>query len=209
MEKFTPVQKSILISIALLGWFALVGQFIVFYNLGLASLPELIIQYFTFFTVLTNILVALSATLLLLIPDSIFSRPSVQTAIAGYIFIVSLIYNTILRFLWNPHGLHRVVDELLHLVIPILFILYWAVYSTRTKIAWTAIFQWQLFPLLYIVWVFARAHFSGFYPYPFLDIGTLGLQQVLVNCLGITVLFVLTSLLFVAIGNFIAKRRGI
>src|SRR6478609_225547 len=124
MRTLTNVQKSILLAMALLGWFGLIGQFVVFYKLDRFPLSELIIQYFTFFTVLTNILVALSATMILWKPDSFFSRQSVQTAIAGYIFIVSLIYNTILRFLWHPQGLHKVIDELLHLIIPILFILY-------------------------------------------------------------------------------------
>jgi len=207
MRTLTNVQKSILLAMALLGWFGLIGQFVVFYKLDRFPLSELIIQYFTFFTVLTNILVALSATMILWKPDSFFSRQSVQTAIAGYIFIVSLIYNTILRFLWHPQGLHKVVDELLHLIIPILFILYWALYSTRAKLKWTSIVKWQLYPLVYICWVFIRAQFSGFYPYPFLDLQTLGVEKVMINCIEITVLFVLTSFVFVGIGNYIVKRR--
>jgi len=75
---------------------------------------------------LSNILVALAMTLPWLAPDTqlgaFFARPSVRTAIASYIIIVSVIYYAVLRKLWNPEGWQLVADTIEHCVTPSLFI---------------------------------------------------------------------------------------
>ena len=69
-----------------------------------------------------NILVALAMTLPWLAPESklgaFFSRPSVRTAIACYIIVVSAVYYAILRKLWNPEGLQYLADTIEHCVAP-------------------------------------------------------------------------------------------
>ena len=47
-----------------------------------------------------------------------FSRPSVRTAIACYIIVVSAVYYAILRKLWNPEGLQYLADTIEHCVAP-------------------------------------------------------------------------------------------
>jgi len=121
--------KLLLAAICLLGWFALVGQFYLIILNRITSIPEIIIRYFSYFTILTNLLVAICCTALLTNRNSkiksFFSRQNTLTAVAVYITVVGLVYNSILRFLWNPQGLQWIVDELLHSVIPLLFIAFW------------------------------------------------------------------------------------
>jgi len=121
--------KLLLVIIVISGWFAIIAQFYLIIKNRVASIPETIIRFFSFFTILTNIFVALCCTLLLLNPNSglrnFFSKQNTFTAIAVYITIVGVVYNLILRFLWKPEGLQWIVDELLHTAIPILFILLW------------------------------------------------------------------------------------
>ncbi|WP_426672191.1 Pr6Pr family membrane protein [Mucilaginibacter sp. McL0603] len=50
-----------------------------------------------------------------------------------------------------------------------------------------------------------RGAFSGYYPYPFVDVTKPGYPQALLNCLGIAVAFVIISLLFVGIDKLIGK----
>jgi len=206
-------MKIYLSVIALLGWFALIAQFCINMNSGLADGPELLIRFFTFFTVTTNILVAVLATVLLLRPASawgmFFSRQSTAAAVSVYIVVVGLIYNLILRALWHPEGLQRVVDELLHLVIPVLFLLYWLMFVRKDELRWGNMWGWLVYPLVYIVLVMIRGAFSGFYPYPFLDVLKIGYPQTFLNCLGVTVVFVVLSLLFIAIGKWMAKVQKI
>src|SRR5687767_3103138 len=114
------IQRLILILLAVCGWFALGAQMKLNIGSKLAPLPEIIIRYFSYFTLLTNLMVALICTTLLITPESSIgkfaSRYTTLTAVTTYILIVGIVYNIILRPLWNPQGLQKPVDELLHTV---------------------------------------------------------------------------------------------
>jgi hypothetical protein len=200
-------MRTLLIILTVLGWFALAGQFYLIIENRIASMPETIIRYFGFFTILTNILVALCCTVLVLKSNSFmgnfFIKYTTITAIAVYITVVGLVYNLILRFLWNPRGAEKVVDELLHTVIPILFILFWFIYIPKAFIKWKKIFIWLIFPFLYLAYILIRGSFAGYYPYPFVDVIQVGYNKVFINSLGILVVFLLISILFVAIDRFV------
>jgi hypothetical protein len=207
----TSFQKILLVVIIILEWFALIAQLHINMHHGIGSTVELIVRYFSYFTILTNLLVAVLTTSLLIKIDfrlkRFFKKQSTQTATVVYIFIVGLIYNIILRSAWNPQGLQKPVDELLHLVNPVLFIIYWASFSNRKILKWKNILFWLIYPFVYLVLVLMRARSSDFYPYPFLDVNKLGLEKVFINCISITILFALTSIIFLAIGNYIAKGK--
>ncbi|HMI79175.1 MAG TPA: hypothetical protein VK484_10285 [Ferruginibacter sp.] len=63
--KPTKIPAFYLASIAAAGWFALIGQFYLIIENRVASLAETITRYFGFFTILTNIIVAVCVTVLL------------------------------------------------------------------------------------------------------------------------------------------------
>ena len=134
--------------IAILGWFSLVLQFYLIIQNRVVSIPETIVRYFSFFTLLTNLLVALHCSFILLRPYSqaakFFSRPGVATAITVYILIVGIVYNTVLRYLWHPAGLQLIADELLHSVIPLMFLLYWLFFVVKGKL------KLEYFPLAHL-----------------------------------------------------------
>jgi hypothetical protein len=65
-----------------------------------------------------------------------FSKPSVTTAIAVYIFIIGLVYNIILRNLWQPQGSQKIADELLHVAVPLLYVLYWLIFAKKNPLQW-------------------------------------------------------------------------
>ncbi len=134
-----------------------------------------------------------------------FSKSTTGTAIAVYITIVGIVYNIILRFIWNPQGLQMVVDESLHLIIPVLFILYWLIFAPKAGLRWKNVFPWLIFPLVYILLILIRGALSGFYPYPFIDVKTLGYNKVLLNSGGLCIAFLLLSLLFVAIAKMMSR----
>ena len=84
---------------------------------------------FSYFTILTNLLIAISITAILFLPKRSIGlfckKPSVQTAIALYIFIVALVYNTGLRSILTLHGWNLFTDTLLHVIVTLLYIVYW------------------------------------------------------------------------------------
>lgn len=192
-----------------LGWFALMAQlYLILWN-RTTSIAETIIRYFSFFTILTNILVALCFTFLLFKPASkwgiYFKRPSVATAITVYITIVGVVYNIVLRPLWNPQGLQLVVDELLHSVIPVLVLAYWFAFVPKGKLGWKQFLPWLLYPLIYLVYVLIRGSLWGSYPYPFINVESLGYEEVFINCGVVCLAFMFFSFLLIGLSRIMSK----
>lgn len=199
--------------ISLTTWFALVLQlYILVANTpGNGLTPkEAVGRFFIFFTILTNLLVAVSLSFLLLSPRSVagrfFTKPSVITAVALYIFIVGVVYNIILRSVWHPTGLQKLVDELLHVAVPVLFLIYWFLFAPKSSLQWIHAFRWLIFPAVYLVYAMVRGGIEGFYPYPFLDANTLTFGRVFMNCVGLLFVFIICGLLFVAISKWMQPQ---
>ncbi len=190
---------------ATLGWFAIIAQFYLNIAARTTAIPETIFRFFGYFTVDTNILVALCFTSFFLKANpgwsKFFSRQKVLAAVAVYITVVGVVYNTVLRETWNPEGLQLIVDELLHLIIPILFIVFWSIFVPKKELKWKDALPWLIYPLAYIIYIIILGALTGFYPYPFTDVNKLGYNKALLNGGGLIIVFLLLSLLFVAIGK--------
>lgn len=194
---------------SLLCWITIITQFVVMIENSIASLTETTIRFFTFFTILSNILVAFVFTAILAQPKgkfSFFLNPINQSAIAVYIFVVGIVYNLILRFLWQPQGIQRIVDEMLHSIIPIYYILYWYFKINTKSILWKNSINWLIYPIVYLIVIMIRGKFSNYYPYPFVNVTTLGINKVLLNVLLLTLFFGVVAMTFIAIAKFKNKR---
>jgi hypothetical protein len=195
----------------ILGWFALIAQFYLIIINRITSIVETIIRYFSYFTILTNLLVALCFSFLLLKSKSqlkiFFSKLKILTAITVYIIIVGIVYNVILRFLWSPKGLQFVVDELLHTVIPVLCLFFWWKFVIPKKLRWKDAFPWLIYPLVYILVILIRGAYTDFYPYPFIDVNKIGYNKVLINSGILAISFLAISFLFIAIGRKKYSKR--
>jgi len=202
------MKKIFSIIIALLGWFAIITQYDLMIENRVASITETTIRFFSFFTILTNILVAIYMSY-----QSIRTTPSktrsnkegILSAITVYITIVGLVYQLILRQTWHPEGFQKIVDELLHSAIPLFVIFYWYQYENKKNISFKSIPQWLIYPICYLVYILLRGSYANFYPYPFMNVLILGLQQVLINAIILLVFFVSMSALFIFTGKKIAK----
>ena len=162
------------------------------------------INFFSYFTILSNILCAVCLTL-----PTATENPVLRTGIALYISVTGGIYVLILKDLWAPTGLQWVADTLLHYVTPAFFLIDWALLSRKGALKWRSALIWLGFPLLYAVWTLAHGAQSGFWPYPFMDASKLGMTRVLTNVAGLIVGFLGLSLLFVLIDHALARwRRG-
>lgn len=199
---------------ALAGWVGLaIQQYLIFYSRWStgASLLGGLVNFFSFFTVLTNTLVVVVLSYAVVDRDSaakrFFLAPRVSSAIVASIVLVSLAYNLLLRHLWQPEGFQFIADELLHDVMPLLFVVYWWRCVPKGTLQCKHIGLWVLYPLLYFAYVLLRGDLLGQYQYPFFDVGTLGYPQVFVNAGGILVGFVLIALAVVGLDKSI-KPHG-
>jgi len=193
-----------LFTIALVAWTTIITQ--------LSITTELLSNFFSYFTVLSNILVALCVTFLFFPATtslgSFFKKTSVQTAIALYIFIVALVYNTVLLWLFDFKGLQFVVDNFLHVVVPLLFVLYWCFFTPKEKLTWKDGLLWLIFPTLYLVYSMIRGSITHWYPYPFLNVDKLGAGTVAVNVTFMVLAFSTSAFLLIWMNGMVVKKRA-
>ena len=201
------MQRKFEIAGFILAWFAVVTQFVLMIQNRQADIAETIIRFFSFFTILTNSLVALFFTAK--ISQSfgekikIFNQKESLTAITTFILIVGLVYQIVLRGIWSPTGMQRIVDELLHTIIPLFVLIYWFLFYQKEKIKCKEIRIWLFYPLFYLLIVLVRGKFSNYFPYPFLNYHEIGIWKSVINCAAILLLI----LLVMGILMFVNNRR--
>jgi hypothetical protein len=201
--------------IAVIAWLALVLQL----YLTIATTPagggavlERVVNYFSFFTILTNLLVALVLTFSLRVPDfwgRLFSSAATQTGTAVYIAIVGATYSVLLRHLWIPEGAQKLADVLLHDVVPVAYVLYWLSFVPKAGLRWKHALLWLVYPIAYMLYTLLRGVSTGWYPYPFIDAGQLGFPRALGNGALVLLAFFVLGLVAGAIGRWtVSMRRG-
>lgn len=205
--KQKPVFKKDIsrIIIAITAWIALILQFYLILQTTAEtgfSTFKTVTNFFSYFTILTNLLVACCLTYPLVDPSSVpgrfFSSIKVQSAIAVYIFIVGLVYNLILRGITSLKGMAWVADNLLHVAVPVLFISYWFIFTPGKVLQWKNILSWLIFPSVYLIYSLIRGPVADWYPYPFLHVGKLGYEKVTMNALLVLGAFLITGLAIIA-----------
>ncbi len=128
--------------------------------------------YFSYFTVLSNIL----ATFVFLIYGFGFKSKLVNRLYGPsvlYMSITGVVFWTILR---NHHLVASVpwITIVMHGVMPIVVFLSWVFSSTKLKLVYKDAFIWQVFPLFFVVYTLIRGPFVHWYPYFFLNPGRVG-----------------------------------
>ena len=206
-------MKRFIAATALAGWVGLaIQQYLIFYSRWTsgASLLGGLINFFSFFTVLTNTLAVVVLSYALVQRDSaakrFFLRPAISSGITVSILVVGLAYSLLLRHLWQPEGFQLIADELLHDVMPVLFLIYWWRCVPKGSLRLKHIGAWMIYPLVYFAYALLRGDLLGQYQYPFIDVATLGYPQVFVNAGGILAGFVLIALAVVGLDKVIKPR---
>ncbi|WP_223526335.1 Pr6Pr family membrane protein [Pseudomonas sp. BF-B-26] len=194
---------------AVLGWAGLSIQlYLIFYSRWTlaASLLGGLVSFFSYFTVLSNTLVATVLTCELTSRESAtrrwFLQPWVSSGIAVSIAVVGLGYNVLLRHLWHPQGWQWLADELMHDVMPLLFLAYWWCCVPKGALRLRHIAAWVIYPVVYFAYSLWRGHLLAVYPYPFIDVEKLGYPQVFMNAGGLLVGFVVIALLVVGLDRW-------
>jgi hypothetical protein len=186
----------------MVAWFGLVLQF------GLA--PDLV-RFLSFFTVSTNLIVAVAMTAVALGPATRvgrwFAQPSVAGGVVTAIAFVCLGYEILLRYIWDPQGWQRVADTTLHDATPVLAIAFWFAFVPKRRLRWPDAAWWLLYPALYAAYAMVRGAIAGEYPYHFLDPATAGATGSTAAVAMLTAAFVVLAAIFFGIDR--AMRRAL
>ncbi|AYN66746.1 hypothetical protein D1013_04800 [Euzebyella marina] len=205
------MQKRADILGLLLGWFAIIAQFLLMIQNRQAEVLESIIRFFSYFTILTNLLATIFFTVRLTgfkkKPFLFLWSPGALTAITSFILIVGLVYQTVLRSIWEPTGLQQLVDELLHTINPLFVLVYWILFVEKKDLVIKALLSWLWYPIIFLVYTLIRGRFTNFYPYPFLNVDNLGYTRVLLNVTIIVAVTLTIFALLLNVGRWLLQKR--
>ncbi len=200
--------------LAAAAWFGVLLQLWLSIRLALANgktVSSGLVAYFGYFTILTNIFVALVCTVGSLrqhSPGRLLYRLPVVGCSTAAILVVGIGYHTLLREIWAPLGAQWVADIVLHYVVPAGALLHWLVYRSEDRVVWWAPLSWCWYPLVYFVYVMVRGEILSSYPYPFIDVLALGYTRSVINAVGFLIVFVILGIALLGLSRLAGGARS-
>lgn len=162
-------------------------------------------RFLGYFTILTNLLVALVAGAQALGRGGPFARPGVRLTAAAGIVLVGAAYSLFLRAAWDPQGLQKMADVALHDLVPVLMVLAWLA-GPHGELRWPQMVWAAAWPLAYVVYAMLRGAADGWYAYHFLDPTMLGPLELAAWMAALLALFAMIAGGLVAVDRALAAR---
>src|SRR3989344_2926193 len=165
--------------------------------------------FFSYFTVLSNILITSIFLYFGFFNPRKISRSLewLYGASVLYMCVTGIIY---LSILVNAHSLalDPWINLTLHGVIPIAVFLGWLLFPITKRLVYKNALQWLIPPLLFILYTLIHGHFINWYPYPFLSpVASGGYFKVLINVAVILFGTGIVGLILVWLGNSLGKEK--
>ncbi len=156
-----------------------------------------LVRLFSYFTIQSNVLVLVASALLAVRP----ARSGRVTAVLHLdallcIAVTGVVYHAVLAdqsAALTPSG--EIANLLLHTVSPVGTWVVWLLVGPRPRFGGTTVAWSVAYPLAWIAFTFTRGAATGWYPYPFLDVGQIGPAQAARNTTVVAVGFLALALL--------------
>jgi hypothetical protein len=144
---------------------------------------------FAFFTTLSNLIVGATALLLAVRQDrttTVFQTFRLTGLVA--ITITGIVYHVALSSVFDLDGVHQLGNQLVHTIVPLLAVIGWVAFGPRgltsARIAGLSL----LFPACWLAFTLIRGAVIHWYPYPFLDVTTIGYGKAILNSFWVLLL---------------------
>jgi hypothetical protein len=196
-----PLSRAGAAVVALVACWGLAVQAVATFDIA-GSVAASVWVLFGYFTIITNVLVALLFTA---IGAGWRAPPRLVAGLALCIALVGVVYALLLHGL-ELAGSSPLANVLLHMATPALVPLFWLAYVRKGTLAWRDPLFWGIYPLAYFVYALARGAVSGRYAYPFMNVGALGGMRVGMNVVAIGAGFLLAGWAMVALDRWLGRR---
>lgn len=171
---------------------------------GWAGVGPRLADFFSYFTIWSNILVAVVAVMLALDPDrSTRVRRALRLSSLLMITVTALVYCLVLAPSANLTGWTLATTPLVHVLTPLVTVAGFVVAGPRGWIRRGTLVDALAIPAVWVVFMLVRGVVTGVYPYAFADVATHGYAAVAVNIAGVL------ALAFVLAGAFWALDRAL
>jgi hypothetical protein len=161
-------------------------------------------NFFSFFTIQTNILAAAMLALVALVRPG--ERPAAFDAVRGAVTLYIAITGVVFALLLSGHAEDlntsvAWVDFVVHKLIPVVLVVDWLVDPPRHRLrVWVGV-AWLAYPAAWFAYTLIRGASTDWYPYPFVDRAEHGYPRVLGNAVILGVAFLAAAMVFVLVGN--------
>ena len=168
-----------------------------------------VFDYFSYFTIWSNIVVAVVAGIFVFRPRmSSFWFRALWFSSLLMISVTGLIYNIALADLVQAEGAAAVSNLCNHVLTPLAFVLAWLLVGPRGWISLRVIAAGLVVPFCWIFLTLIRGAFVDAYAYPFVNVTKLGYAEVLINLSVIVVACCVLSLVLWGIDKLMYKLVG-
>ena len=164
---------------------------------------------FSYFTIWSNIVVAIVLTVLALRPT--YDTPLFRILRLDSVLMITvtgLVYAVVLAPDANLQGWEYLSNTLIHIATPLITLTVWAIVGPRGWIRWSTIGFALILPLVWVTYTLIRGAVIGGYPYPFIDVVRHGYGTVLINVAAITVLGLLLCAVALGIDRLLLRRAA-
>jgi hypothetical protein len=187
---------------ALVAWTTLGLQLALFLNA--MTLAPALWRFAGFFTILTNLLVAIMATEIASGRTDRLSGPIARMCVTAAMLLVGVAYWFLLAPLWTPTGWQLAADIGLHLAVPVLTLALWLAMADGS-LNWRDVPKAAIWPAIYAVYAVARGAVDGWYAYWFLNPRDQSPLELTASVVGLALLIMAVGALLVAIDR---RRRA-
>lgn len=190
------------------GLLALVAMAVQFYH-GLQNGASSV-NFFSFFTIQSNLLAAtvFMVTGALLFKAKKFDLSQLRSATTFYMIAVGIIFVLLLTEVQAElQTTIPWVNSVLHHIMPVVVLLDWLIDRPQKAIGFKRGLVWLVFPLAYAAYSLIRGHFTGWYPYPFLNVDLHGYMNIVITSLVIAGAMLLLVLAMTSATRYVSRRR--
>ncbi len=153
---------------------------------GAAGVVSRLSDTASYFTIWSNVVVAVAVTLLARGSTRVTGPVRVLRLDALLmVTITAIVYQVLLAPTALVVGWSRLTDPVLHQVTPVLTVLVWLVFGPRGWVSWRVVLASLGIPLAWIAWMLARGALVHAYPYGFANVEDRGYGPVGVTLLAI------------------------
>ena len=167
-----------------------------------------LIDILSYFTILSNVVVAVVMTMLWRAPRRTgwFFR-ALRLDSLMMITITCIVYNALLRSTTVNVGLNVYTDLLLHQVVPVVTVLVWLLAGPRRQFGLRDLLPALIVPLAWAAYALIRGALIGAYPYDIVNVAKYGYGSVLLTIAIIIGFGIALGLIAIGIERLLSGRR--
>ncbi|GBF37793.1 Pr6Pr family membrane protein [Leptospira johnsonii] len=168
-----------------------------------------LLNQFSFFTTQSNLILGFTTLLLALNLDRTSSSFHIWRLIGIIdITITGIVFNFVLQTVPKNDIIADTASHLEHDIAPILAVLGWIIFGPAKTVTLRRILLAAILPVAYAIFTLTRGAIMEWYPYNIMDVPRLGYPGVVINIVGIFVLFLLIAGFLALVDRLLPSKFG-